>query len=292
MAQPPSKQKVRATLVDYRTFILTVSPDINPFTDLPKKGLDNVKMQNGTYFNYVGNKIPTQEFIKNTRAFILVEINKTVQILLKFWRDRVNGYFNRRAFGIQFNKPKCNAMNFRKSLHTQKNRKPTIGRNNSGKLRSALKYTTPTPVGCKLYVAKCMHNGADYVGILIHGAGKKPGAYIPSIDRRVKRGMWCGITNKYWYRWWRVFVRELYKQEDLMNKRIMKHMITQGIYLSTNVNYRRPSQIAYIRRQEERKMTEWELKQYNLPRVTEKSKGHEMMVEKGHNPYMGKDIRV
>lgn len=288
----PVQEKVRVKLVDYRTFIISINADVNPFAASPKRGYNNIKMKNGLYFNYKGEKIPTEEFTKNVQAYMLIEISKTVQYMIKYWRDHVNGYFNRRAYGIQFNKPKCNARNLRKDLHKHKSRRPSIGRMNTGKLRNALRYTIPTPMGCKFFVIKCMHNGADYVNILIHGAGKHPGAYVPSLDRRIRRGTWCGITNKYWIRWWKVFVRELYKQEDLLNQRIMKHMVSKGIYSMNDVSYQRPSQVMYIRRQEERKMSDLELVKYDLPRIDKKLGGYEMLAEKGVNPYKGKDIKI
>lgn len=281
-------KRVKARIVDKRSFILSVHANVNPFTTNPKKGWTTSKLKSGMYFNYKGNTRFTPAQLQAINNRILQEINITSIYMIGFWKRHCNKFFSRRAQGMYSHDARLLsagvAKNYRKDIHKHRPAY-SISRRNTNQLKNALRRTVPTQFGCKFYVEKCMRRGYDYVAVLIRGTRSHNNEYIPALDKRVKRGKWFGITNKYWERWWRYFIRELYRQEYLMNQRIINYLVEVGVGKRSDFQYI-GGYLAYsqfIVTQEAIKMSYAELKQYNAPMT---------YMQRGFAPYEGKDQHI
>lgn len=283
-----SYRRVQARIVDKRTFILRIHPNVNPFSSIPKKGWTNSKLKNGTYFNYKGNVRLTSAQLQAINNKLVKEVNITSIYMVGFWKRNCNKFFSRRSQGMYTYKKgglaKGVAKNYRKDIHKHRPAY-SVSRRNTNQLKNALRRTIPTTLGCKFYVDKCMRRGVDYVAVLIRGTKSSNCTYVPNLDKRIKRGKWFGITNKYWERWWRFFIRELYKQEYLMNQRIINYLVESGIGKRSDFQYTGGYGVysQFIASQESMKMSYEELKQYNAPMT---------YMKRGFAPYEGKDQHI
>ena len=169
---------------------------------------------------------------KNIQGIMMVE----AQRLQKFWFDRVNGYFDRRA--THYNswiKGSWVGHNKSKNLKPHPANKPSAmyrtTRQHTGQLRRALKIGSVTPFAIELYVAPCRAktNGADYVSILMKGAITGQRAYIPAFDLRGKYGMWHGIPNTYWAIWQAAFMAEIARSEKRIASKIGQAIEKMGV---------------------------------------------------------------
>jgi hypothetical protein len=83
--------------------------------------------------------------------------------------------------------------------------------------------------GARLFVYPCYSHGdyssEDYVTFLIAGASMRAGNhYVPSLNKRVKGGLWGGISASYWTRWQIVFNREVKNTQKRLNIRITEYV--------------------------------------------------------------------
>ena len=206
------------------------------------KNINSIEVGKGIYFySSKSYRLPQTKqaqidfghvMAKNIQGIMLVE----AQRLQKFWFDRVNTYFNRRA--THYNnwiKGSWVGFNRSKSLKPHPSNKPSAmyktTRQHTGQLRRALKIGTVTPFAIELYVAPCRAktNGMDYVTVLVKGANAGPRAYIPAFDLRVKNGSWGGISQRYWSLWQAVFLAEIARSEKRINAKIEQAIEKMGV---------------------------------------------------------------
>lgn len=153
--------------------------------------------------------------------YITKLVEKEAQRLMKFWYDNVNMYFNRRAYGVSHH-----AGAYRNKRRQQLGRVKTAyianSRQHTGQLRKAITLRKVNIYGAELYVRHvyAKTNNVDYVDILMRGASRKRGAYIPSFDLRIKRGIWGGIPSVYWLAWQTRFQKEIKNSEMKLQRQI------------------------------------------------------------------------
>ena len=78
-------KRVKARIVDKRSFILSVHANVNPFTTNPKKGWTSSKLKSGMYFNYKGDIRFTPAQLQAINNRILREVDIT-SIYMR-WRE-------------------------------------------------------------------------------------------------------------------------------------------------------------------------------------------------------------
>jgi len=238
----PAAIKLTPINSNTRIFNLVVNPSIFHSKPSTNKGINSLQISKGTYFymskNYrIDNARQAQinvanKMARDIQALILVE----VKYLQKFWYNTVNKYFNRRvaAYSAWINGSWVgyNRLKHRKPHPSNKpSSKYNTTRQHTGQLRRSLKQGSVTPFGAMLYVARvyAKTNNRDYVEILIRGAKAGPRAYVPKLDFRVKHGKWKGIPKTRWAAWQRVFVLEIRKAEQRLNKKIDAYILNMGI---------------------------------------------------------------
>ena len=220
-----------------RVFYLFVDESLVPFTKSPRKGYTSIQLSNGTFFNtrsrLAGSQLVQYSYAAESERFINEALQVEIKNLQQFWYTNIPRYFNRRSFGRYFpNQMLRSTHSFRKEFT---NRPQYRGRGRTGQLRRALIPKNTTLYGTQLYVRPCYaatgHN-VDYVNILLKGALPRWGhPYVPSLDRRIKRdkGLWRGITNRYWAEWQVVFERKLNECNIRLNAKIEKYMLENKI---------------------------------------------------------------
>lgn len=170
-----------------------------------------------------------EKIVTMMAGHIIKLVNKEAQRLLKYWYDNVNLYFNRRATGARYSRGRYRS----KGPQRGKVSTPYIAnsRQHTGQLRRSLTIRSVTVYGADLY-ARRVHaktNNADYIEILMHGAMARRGAYVPSLDLRVKRGVWRGISSQYWRNWQVAFQKQVHLAEARINADIEKYVAKMNI---------------------------------------------------------------
>jgi len=218
-----------------RDFTLNVNPLIFHAAPSPDKTIISYQVGRNVYFymsksyKLAETKEAHQKIVNMMSAHIIQLVNKEAQRLLKYWYDNVNLYFNRRAYGVRYNRGRYRA----RGPQRGKVSTPYIAnsRQHTGQLRRSLTIRSISVYGAELY-ARRVHaktNNADYIEILMNGAMAHQGAYTPILDLRVKRGVWRGISPQYWRNWQVAFQKQIHLAEARVNADIEKYVTKMGI---------------------------------------------------------------
>lgn len=242
--------------VNKRTFFLMVDPTLVPFslsTPQPVKGYKPIKTAQGYYVN-VGMRFGTgkkgnlpvnenaqlQEKRYTQLNVAIEEINRVIvsyileecTLLIQYWYSHLDAYFNRSSHGRYY---PSKIRGFRKVKNipsTSVYKKPPHAMSTkTGQLKRALHVESVNFMGARLFVYPCYSHGnyadVDYVTFLIMGAPLTMGNhYVPSLNKRIKGGMWGGITAAYWTRWQKVFNKQVKISQDRLNRRVKLYMDT------------------------------------------------------------------
>jgi hypothetical protein len=155
-------------------------------------------------------------------------VRKYTMYLMRYWFSHVDQYFNRSSHARYY---PSKIRGYKRTKHVPLNdlnrkRQPHKMSTKSYQLRHALRPTSITAFGSRMFVFPCFskskgYGSTDYVTILILGASAKFGNhYVPDLNKRMRGGMWGGISAIYWRIWYNQFNREVQKVEDKMNLEI------------------------------------------------------------------------
>ncbi len=237
-----------------RTFFLMVNPNLLPFT-MNKTSAGNLKSVSvGQYYVPLGRRFGTGTYKQTTpekiekarrvqqAALAAVVTDMDTQVkhiikmhtahLLRYWLSHVDQYFNRSSHARYYPSKIRGYRRTKRVPLSDLNRKrpPHKMSSKSFQLRHALRVTSLTAFGSRMFVFPCFsrskgHGSSDYVSVLILGAAPKFGNhYVPTLNRRMKGGVWGGISAIYWRIWYNQFNREVQKTEDRMNIEIKRYM--------------------------------------------------------------------
>jgi hypothetical protein len=227
-----------------------VNPELIPFT-MNRIATGNLKsVPVGQYYVSLGRRFGTGKYgqttpqkidmarnaqhealkmvIADMDEHIQAIVKKYTQYLIRYWFSHVDQYFNRSSHARYY---PSKVRGYGRTKHVpltdlNRTRKPHHISSKSYQLRHALRPTSITAFGSRMFVFPCFskskgYGSTDYVAILILGASAKWGNhYVPDLNRRMKGGSWGGISAIYWRIWYNQFNREVQKTEDKMNLEI------------------------------------------------------------------------